>query len=57
LGYLGIDWRIILKWILKKKDVKMWIGFIWHRTGYNGWFLRTLGSIKGAELLHQLRDC
>jgi len=31
LEYLGIDVRIILKWILNKLVGKEWIGFIWLR--------------------------
>jgi len=25
---LGIDWKMILKWITKKEHVRMWKGFI-----------------------------
>jgi hypothetical protein len=28
---LGVDGRIILKWSLKKEDVRMWNGFNWLR--------------------------
>lgn len=33
---LGLDGRIILKCTLKKKVVKMWMGFNWFRMGSNG---------------------
>jgi hypothetical protein len=28
----GIDGRIILKWIVDKQGVKIWIGFVYFRT-------------------------
>jgi hypothetical protein len=33
---LGIDGRIILKWILRKQGERLWIGFIWRRLGTGG---------------------
>jgi hypothetical protein len=30
---IGTDGKIILKWILGKRDGKMWTGCIWLRTG------------------------
>ena len=33
---LGIDGRIVMKWILKKEDRRMWAGFIWLMTGTHG---------------------
>jgi hypothetical protein len=39
LGGLGTDGRIILKWILKKQDRRMWTGLIWLRIGTSGMLL------------------
>jgi hypothetical protein len=33
---LGIDRRIILKWILKKENGRVWTGLIWLMTGTSG---------------------
>jgi hypothetical protein len=35
LGDLGIEWRIILKWILNEQDGRTWTAFMWLRTGAN----------------------
>jgi hypothetical protein len=33
---LDIDGMTVLKWILKKDDVRVWTGFIWLRVGTSG---------------------
>jgi hypothetical protein len=33
LGDLGIDWNIIIRWILEKLDMKVWTAFVWFKTG------------------------
>jgi hypothetical protein len=38
---LGIDGRIILKWILGPSVWRVWIGFIWLRIGTSGGLLWT----------------
>jgi hypothetical protein len=37
LEYLSINGKVILKQFLKKQDVKMTAGFVWHRIGPTGW--------------------
>jgi hypothetical protein len=36
LGDQGLDRRIILRWIFRKKDVKVWTGSSWLRIGIGG---------------------
>ena len=33
LGRPRVDWRIILRWIFRKRDVEVWTGSIWLRIG------------------------
>jgi hypothetical protein len=50
LEHLGVDRRIVLKWILHKSIRRTWIGLVWLRKGANGGICecsnRTPGSIK-----------
>jgi len=36
LGDSGVDGRIILRWIFRKWDVRVWIGSSWLRIGSSG---------------------
>jgi hypothetical protein len=36
LGRQGVDWKIILEWILWKQGRMVWTGCIWFRIGVNG---------------------
>jgi hypothetical protein len=58
LGDLLVDRRIILNWILKKQDLRMWTGVTWLRICTNGGALVNTemnqgGSIKRWEFLEQ----
>jgi hypothetical protein len=35
----GVDGRRILKWISRKWGFKVWLGFIWFKTGTSGGLL------------------
>jgi hypothetical protein len=54
-GDQGVDGRILLPWILRKQEVRMWTGFIWLGIGRvvssvkHG--IEPLSSIKGGEFL------
>jgi hypothetical protein len=39
LGDLGVDRRIILRWIFRKWDVRLWTGSSWLRIGTGGGLL------------------
>jgi hypothetical protein len=52
---LGVDGKIILKWILKKQNVRIWNGLVWFRIRPSAVLLRTqqvtFGSIKDWKFL------
>jgi hypothetical protein len=52
-GRLHAD-RILLKSILKKKEVRVLIEFIWLREEFNDWLLGTYGN--GLHI-DQMNDC
>jgi hypothetical protein len=54
--HLGIEEKVILKWILGKKGWKVRTGFIWLRTGTGEHGIASVGSIKDKELLYQLKE-
>jgi len=37
---LGVDWRIIFRWIFRKWDDGAWAGLIWLRTETGGRYLQ-----------------
>jgi hypothetical protein len=38
LGDIGVDWKIILKWILKKQRLRMWTRILCHKIRSSGGF-------------------
>jgi len=36
LEFLGIDGKILLRWIIRKWGVRVWTGLIWLRIGTGG---------------------
>lgn len=51
--YVGVDWRILLKWMFKRENRKSWTGCMWRR-------LRTFGSIVSTRWwklgFHKMRE-
>jgi len=36
MGGLGVEGSVILKWISRKQDERVWIGFVWLKTQLEG---------------------
>jgi hypothetical protein len=55
LGDPGVDRRIILRWVFRKRDVGVWTGWSWIRLGQVAGTCECgdepLGSIKYGEFL------
>jgi hypothetical protein len=45
---LGVDWRIILKFIIMKWDEKVWTGLIWLRIGTGTGFCECINGTSGS---------
>jgi hypothetical protein len=52
LEILGVEVRLILKWIIGKYGEGVWFGLIWLRTGCCEHSDEPLGSMKDSEFLH-----
>jgi hypothetical protein len=62
LGDPGLDGRIILRWIFRKREVGVWTGSSWLKIRTGGrallnWGNESSGFIKCGEFLDQLRTC
>jgi hypothetical protein len=61
LGDLVVDASVILRYTLKRQNMKEQTGFIWLRTGTCGGSCEhgneLLGPIKGEKSLDQQNDC
>jgi hypothetical protein len=56
LGDVSLDERMILKCILQKLGVRMWIRFIWFRKGSSEHGTEPMGARHGGKFVDQLND-
>ena len=57
LGYISASGKMILKWILKKYGVRIWVRFIWLRydpvAGFCTYVMKVWCSIKTSVSCHR----
>jgi len=53
---LGIDGRVLLKWIVQKWDEEAWTGLIWLRIGIGGGLCECGDGLSGSIKCGRFRD-
>jgi hypothetical protein len=52
----GVDGRIILRWIFRKWDTRVWIGQSWLRIGTGGGILECGNDLSGSIQFGEFLD-